>query len=296
VSASGQRLLDPDLLQRLEQMELVVRRLFAGRLRGERRSPRRGMGSEFADYRDYVQGDDPRSIDWNLFGRLDRFYVKLYHEEEDLHLSVFLDASASMAFGDPVKLRTAMQLAAGTAYVGLCNFDRVSVEAAGPEGRKIYGPARGKPQMRRLLEFFEGVEAGGPTDLEATLKSFALRHRSPGMKVVISDFLDRAGYEGALRWLLQGPGENVLLHVLSPEEIDPKLVGDLALVDAEDGALTEVSITAGLIRRYRKTLQTLCGGLRHYARTRGMSYFFVPSNAAVDDLLLKTFRASGVFK
>lgn len=286
-----ERLLEPELMRRLEQMELVVRRLFSGRMRGERRSPRRGMGSEFADYRDYVQGDDPRFIDWNLVGRLDRFFIKLFHEEEDLHLSVWVDASASMGYGKPLKLRTAMQLAAGIGYVGLCNFDRVSVEAGG----KIYGPSRGKQNMRRLLDFFGGVESGGPGELEPALKSFALRHRGPGMRVVISDFLDRAGYEKALSWLLQGRGQSVLLHVLSRTEIDPDIVGDLTLVDSEDGTPTEVSVSAGLIRRYRKNLQSLCGGLSHFARARGMQYFFVPSDTPVDDVLLKAFRQSGVF-
>lgn len=289
-------LLDPGLLRRLEQMELIVRRIFAGKLRGERKSPRRGLGSEYADYRDYVQGDDPRFIDWNLWGRLDRFFIKLYHEEEDLHLSVFLDTSLSMKFGEPAKLRTAMQLAAGTAYVGLCNFDRVSIEACSAGGRRIYGPSRGKHNMRRLLDFFGELQADGSTDLEPALKSFALRNRSPGMKVVISDFLDRTGYEPALRWLLRGPGENVILHLLSPQEANPDLVGDLALIDAEDGSQTDVSITGGLIRRYKKNLANLCGGLQQFCRRRGMLYFFLQSTVPVEDVLLKAFRQSGVFK
>ncbi|OHE77670.1 MAG: hypothetical protein A3G75_09780 [Verrucomicrobia bacterium RIFCSPLOWO2_12_FULL_64_8] len=277
-------------------MELVVRRIFAGKIRGERKSPRRGLGSEFADYRDYVQGDDPRFIDWNLWGRLDRFFVKLYHEEEDLHLSIFLDTSMSMKFGEPAKLRAAMQLAAGTAYVGLCNFDRVSIEANSADGRRIYGPARGKRNMRRLLDFFAELEPGGSTDLAPALKSFSLRNRSPGMKVVISDFLDRSGYEPALRWLLQGPGENVILHILSPQEVNPDLVGDLALIDGEDGGQTDVSITGGLIRRYKKNLANLCGGLQQFCRRRGMLYFFLQSTVPLEDVLLKAFRQARVFK
>lgn len=289
-------LLDPGLMRRLEQMELVVRRIFAGKMRGERKSPRRGLGSEFADYRDYVQGDDPRFIDWNLWGRLDRFFIKLFHEEEDLHLSIFLDTSVSMNFGEPLKLRAAMQLAAGTAYVGLCNFDRVSIEATSADGRRIYGPSRGKHHVRRLLDFFGDLQPGGATDLEPALKSFSLRNRAPGMKVVISDFLDRAGYEPALRWLLQGPGENVVLHILSPQEVNPGLVGDLALIDSEDGSQTDVSITGGLIRRYKKNLAALCGGLQQFCRRRGMLYFFLQSNVPLEDVLLKAFRQSRVFK
>lgn len=282
-------LLDPDLLRRLEQLELVVRRRMAGRMRGERKSPRRGAGSEFADYRDYAQGDDIRFVDWNLFGRLDRFFVKLFHEEEDLHLSIFIDTSASMGFG---KLATALQLSAAIGYVGLCNYDRVTVET--PARR--FGPKRGKRQMRRLLDFLGEIEGEGPTDLEPALKAFALRNRSPGVKVVLSDFLDKHGFEPSLRWLLQGPGENVLLHVLTPQEVNPELVGDLALVDCEDGEQTDVSITGALLKRYRKNLEALCGGLRAYARTRGMSYFFFKSDVPLEQVLLMAFRQAGVFK
>ncbi len=289
-------LLDPALIAQLDQLELVVKRLFAGRTQGEKRSKRRGTGSEFADYRDYTQGDDLRFIDWNVYGRLDRLFLKLFHVEEDLRLSVFVDTSLSMGFGDPQKLLYAKRAAAALAYVALVNNDRVLLEAANGEHLERLPAQRGRQQVWRVLEFLEGLQASGTTQLSEGLRSFALRNDAPGMKVVISDFLDKQGYEGALKWLLRGGGEGVVIHVLAPQEVAPPIVGDLSLVDAEDGELTEVSITAGLLRRYEDNLKSLVGGLREYCRARGLGYFYVQSSHPVERVLLDALRRTGVLR
>lgn len=289
-------LLDPDLIKRLEQLEFAVRRLRAGRMKGERLSKRRGTGSEFADYRDYAQGDDPRFIDWNVFGRLDRLFLKLFHEEEDLRLAIHVDASLSMSYGDPEKLLYAKRLAASLAYIALCNLDQVTIHAGSAGRSEHLRPARGKRHVRRILEFLEPLEAGGGTDLQAGLKEFALRNRAPGMKIVLSDFLDKAGTEGALKWLVRGEDRVVLVQVLSPQEVRPDIVGDLALEDCEDGFLTDVSITSGLLKRYDRTLKGLVAGLRDYARARGMAYHFVQTSTPMERILLQSLRAAGVLR
>jgi uncharacterized protein (DUF58 family) len=132
----GETLLDPKVMRQLEQLELVVRRLNAGRTKGEKRSKRRGTGTEFADYRDYAQGDDPRHIDWNVWGRLDRLFLRVFHEEEDLRLSIHVDTSRSMGYGQPSKLLYAKRLAAALGYTALAAMDRVTLEAgsSGPSG------------------------------------------------------------------------------------------------------------------------------------------------------------------
>jgi uncharacterized protein (DUF58 family) len=289
-------LLDASLIAQLDHLELVVRRLFAGRTQGEKRSKRRGTGSEFADYREYAQGDDLRHIDWNVYGRLDRLFLKLFHVEEDLRLSVFVDTSLSMAQGDPSKLGHAKKLAASLAYVALSNLDRVTIEAASSASLERLPATRGKAQVWRLLEFLDGLEAQGATDLHEGLRQFSLRNATPGMKVVISDFLDKEGYQGALKWLLKGGSEIVLLHVLSPQEIKPTIVGDLSLEDCEDGQVTEVSITAGLLKRYEANLKALVGGLREYSRTRGLAYFFIPTSTPVEQVILNSMRRTGVVR
>ncbi len=289
-------LLDASLIAQLDHLELVVRRLFAGRTQGDKRSKRRGTGSEFADYRDYSQGDDLRHIDWNVYGRLDRLFLKLFHVEEDLRLSIFVDSSLSMGHGDPPKLRYAQKLAASMAYVALANLDRVTIEAASGSSLDRLPPTRGKQQVWRLLDFIEEIQAQGTTDLQDGLRQFSLRNDTPGMKVVISDFLDKRGFQGALKWLLKGGNEVVVIQVLSPQEVRPSIVGDLSLEDCEDGQITEVSITAGLLRRYETNLKSLVGGLREYCRTRGLAYFFVQSSHPVEQVILNSMKRTGIMK
>lgn len=289
---SSESLLDPGMVAQLERLELVVRRLFAGRMRGEKRSRRRGHGSEFADYRDYSQGDDLRHIDWNIYGRLDRLFLKLFHEEEDLHLAIWIDASDSMTFGEPAKLPYAKKVAAALAYIALCNQDRVTIEAASAERFECTRPLRGRPQLFRLLEFLESIRPGGETDLEGGLKAFALRNPAPGMKVAISDFLDKAGFAAPLRWLLRGQSQPVAVHLLSPQEVEPDLVGDLTLEDSEDGEVRDVSITAPLLRSYRRSVEALCGNLKEYARARGIAYFFAQTRVPLEEVILKAMRAA----
>ena len=289
-------LLDAALIRQLEQLELVVRRLHAGRTKGEKRSKRRGSGSEFADYRDYVQGDDLRHVDWNVYGRLDRLFLKLFHEEEDLRLAVFLDTSRSMGYGDPQKLQYGKKLAAALAYVALCNLDRVTIEAADAGGVELLRPIRGKQQVWPLVDFLQAREADGETNLADGLKKFAFRNSTPGMKVVISDFMDKRGYEGALKWLLQGPNQVVVVQVLSPDEVKPTLLGDVTLEDCEDGHTTDVSVTAKLLRQYDLKLKGLVGGLRDYCRARGLSYHFVPTSTPVEHLLLTAMRGAGILR
>ena len=289
-------LLDAGLIRQLEQLELVVRRLHAGRTKGEKRSKRRGSGSEFADYRDYVQGDDLRHVDWNVYGRLDRLFLKLFHEEEDLRLAVFLDTSRSMAYGDPQKLLYGKKLTAALAYVALCNLDRVTVEAAHAGGVELLRPIRGKLQIWPLVDFLQARKPDGETNLAEGLRTFAFRNSTPGMKVVISDFMDKRGYEGALKWLLQGPNQVVVVHVLSPDEVKPTLLGDVTLEDCEDGHTTDVSVTAKLLRQYDLKLKGLVGGLRTYCRARGLSHHFVQTSTPIEHVLLTSMRSAGILR
>lgn len=289
-------LLDPGLMRQLEQLELIVRRLNAGRMKGEKRSKRRGTGTEFADYRDYAQGDDPRHIDWNVWGRLDRLFLRLFHEEEDLRLSIHVDTSRSMGWGTPTKLLYAKRLAAALAYAALAAMDRVVLEAGAGGKVDRLRPLRGKRQLREAVGFLQGLAAEGVTDLQAGYRQLFLRNSAPGMKVVISDFLDKRGYEPALKWLLRPEDRGVVLHVLAPEEVKPELVGDLSLEDCEDGETTEVSITAGLLKSYDAGLRSLVGGLKEYCRKRGLAYVFVPTSTPLEKVVLNALRAAGVLR
>src|SRR5436190_13978446 len=148
-------LLDPDFLARLEQLELVSRKIFLGRLKGERRSKRRGQSVEFMDFRNYVVGDDLRFLDWNLYARLDRLFIRLFLEEEDLHFYLLIDNSLSMDFGTPTKLHFAKQIAAALGFIGLVNLDRVVAEAFNDRIVQSMPPLRGRRSLWRLMEFLQ---------------------------------------------------------------------------------------------------------------------------------------------
>jgi uncharacterized protein (DUF58 family) len=296
VPRATNQLLDDEFLRKIEQLSLVSRKVLAGRMRGERRSRRRGTSIEFADYRDYAQGDDPRFIDWNIAGRLDRLFLKLFVEEEDLQVYVLTDASQSMAFGAPPKLQFAKQVAAALAYIALCNMERASVLAFAETLAQTFPLARGKRRIWRLFDFLSGIEAGGPTALAAACRRFATKRPGKGVVAVVSDFLDKSGYEEGLKYL-RGPSYDVFIcQVLSPEEVDPPLEGDLRLVDVEDADAAEVSLTQDLRKAYRRNLEAFCGGLREFCRKHGFAYLFTTTDRPFDRLVLSYLRAVGVVK
>src|SRR3954466_15809843 len=217
-------LLDPDFMHRLEQLELVSRKIIVGRMKGERKSRRRGTSVEFAEHRNYTVGDDLRHIDWNVYGRLDRLFLKLFLEEEDLHIYTLLDTSLSMDFGEPTKLHYGKQVAAALAFVGLVNHDRVVLDTFASDLEPGLPSVRGRSQMWRVVQYLESLQASGSSDLTTAARAFAIRHAGKGIVVVISDFLDKRGYEDALRYLVARNMDIYVVHVLSREEVDPELV------------------------------------------------------------------------
>src|SRR5713226_10488374 len=178
-----QPLLDPEFLARLEQLELVSRKIFLGRLKGERRSKRKGQSVEFADYRNYVVGDDLRFLDWNLFARLDKLFIRLFMEEEDLHFYVLLDNSLSMDFGNPTKLRFAKQVAAALGFIGLVNMDRVVIEAFNDRLTQSLPAVRGRRSLWRLMDFLTKLEPAGPSDLKRALRTFSIKCSGKGIVI-----------------------------------------------------------------------------------------------------------------
>ena len=293
-------LLTPDLLRRLEQFQLLAVRRAKSSARGERRSRARGQSVEFADYRTYTHGDDFRYIDWNLYGRLDRLFVKLYEEERELPVRIFLDASESMAFGEPPKFDFARQIAAALGYVALCGFDRVSVVPFpdDPGEMPIRGALRAVRGKKSSLAFFQNLHqlrAQGSASLNESLRRGALEARQAGVAVVLSDFLDPAGYESGLTALV-GRGFQVnAVQILSPEELNPGTYGDLRLVDAETGGMQEVTFGRYRLKAYQQTVQNFCQRLREFCQARGVNYFMAASDTPLEELLLKQLRQAEVW-
>lgn len=294
-------LLSPDFLRRLEQLQLLAARRAKSTLRGERRSRARGQSVEFADHRNYVFGDDLRYLDWNLYGRLDRLFLKLYEEERELPVRILLDASESMTFGEPVKFDFARQVAAAIGYVALCGFDRVSVvpfpdNAEESPLRNALRSVRGRRSALGMFQNLGQLTAKGPADLNAALRRGAIEARQAGLAVVLSDFLDPAGYETGLGALLARGFQVDVVHVLAPEELEPTTYGDLRLVDSETGGQQEVTFGRYRLAAYRKTVQAFCQRLREFCAARGMNYFLASSATSLEELLLRQLRQAEVWK
>ncbi len=289
-------LLDSEFLTRLEQLELVSRKIFLGRMKGERRSPRKGQSVEFADFRPYVVGDDLRFLDWNLFARLDRLFLRLFLEEEDLHVHLLIDHSRSMDFGSPTKLHYAKQVAAALGFVGLVNLDRVVVHAFADRLTHVSPGLRGRRSLWRLFDFLEKLQPAGPGDLARALKEFTLRTSGKGIVLMLSDFMDKSGCEAALRYLAARPMDVYAIQVLSQEEIDPQVEGDLKLLDAEDGDVAEVTASGPLLRRYRENLEAYRAALHQFCTRRGIAYLFTSNQVPFDRLVLTYLRQRGLVR
>jgi len=291
-----QDILDDDFLTKIERLRLISRKIIVGRIRGERLTRKRGQSVEFADYRRYVAGDDLRFVDWNLYARLDQLFLKLFLEEEDLHVYLLLDTSRSMGYGDPSKLQHARKVAAALAYIALNNYDRVVLGAFNGPKLSTVGPLRGKRDVLRMLGFLAGLEAEGPTEIAPAFKQFAIKHRRKGVVILISDFMDKAGFEEGLRYFLAANQDVFVLHTLAREEVTPELVGDLKLIDMEDDDATEITISRPLLSTYRKTVEGFVAGLKNYAGRRGMNYLLAPTSVSFDVLVLDYLRRRGLLQ
>ncbi|MBX3363363.1 MAG: DUF58 domain-containing protein [Phycisphaeraceae bacterium] len=306
-AASMDDLLDNQVVSRVSSLDFASRKIFIGRLQGERRSKKRGQSVEFADHRPYVVGDDLRRIDWNLYGRLDRLFLKLFMEEEDLAVHLVLDASASMDCGTPHKFTFVQKAAMTLGYMGLVNLNRVACTvfggiAAGQSEPQAPGATvslrdlRGRRRAAELASFLCGVRPGGMSAFGEAAKRIALSRRGKGVMLVCSDFLMKEGYEDGLR-LLAGRGYDVFaVQCLSPQELDPDLKGDLRLEDIEDADGAEVTISSPLLKRYRQLLAAYQQQLRDFCARREIGLVSVPTTTAIDVLVLDYLRKRGVVR
>jgi len=282
----GQDLLSADFLAQLERLALVSRRVFRGRVKGERKSPRKGSSVEFSDYRPYGVGDDIRYVDWNVFARLDRLYLKLFVDEEDLCLHLLVDASASMEYGRPTKLVYATRLATALAYVGLMNYERVGVAVVREGIAEGWTTARGRGQVFPVMEFLSRVRPSGRTALSEGLAAYALRSKEAGLAVVVSDLLDPAGHERGLKALLERRFDVHVIHVLAADEMSPSFGGDLRLADAETGELRDLTLDAEAMRTYRQRLREFLERAEQFCRGREIGYHRVMTDTPVEQFVL----------
>lgn len=296
VPDEDKELLSPDFMTRIEQLEILSRKIFVGRTKGERRSKRKGESVEFADYRNYVVGDDLRFLDWNIYARLEKLLLKLFMEEEDLNVTILLDASRSMDWGRPNKGMYAKRVAAALAYIGLVNYDRVSLYAYADRLTRELRGVRGRRLVTQVISFLQEIPLDGPSNFTAVARRFAIRHRGKGVVVVLGDFMDKSGYQEGIRYLLSRDLDLYVVHILAPEEVDPSLAGDLKLKDVEDDDLAEVTISKPLLDKYRANLQMYCTELKDYCTRRGITYLFTNTRVPFDTLVLSYLRQRGLLR
>lgn len=289
-------LLSTEFIRKLDSLDLISKKILQGKIKGERRSKRRGQSVEFDDYRSYSHGDDLRFLDWNIYGRLDRLFIKLFLEDEDLFVYILVDCSASMDYGRPNKFRYAQKLAAALGYIALANYSRIAIGAFNTGLAAVLPPTRGRRNVHKLVRFLSDLQPGGETDLNEAGRRFAMQHRSRGVVLLISDFLDRKGYEQALGGFLARRCDIFCLQILAEQEVNPPLKGDLKLLDIEAGEETELTISGPLLQSYRRVLNRFMAELKQYCVKRGISYLTTSTSVPFERLVLGYLRERGLVR
>ncbi len=296
-------LLTPEFLKQLDPFYIRANHSFRGKFRGERRSLNRGIGMEFADYRVYEPGDDLRHVDWNIYARLDRLFIKLFHTDEALPLTLLIDNSNSMAFGSPTKLMCVKQVAAALGYIALAHSDSVTVYTCAERLFPVLPLVSSKSQFPRLTSVLAAIKGSGQTRLTECFKQFQMYQRRAGMVVILSDFLDPDGYADGLK-LLSGRGFTITaIHVVSPEETDPQIHlentstdSDWLVEDVETGETKAVTINAETLAQYRNQQQVFCENLQRFCADRGVCYTQLRSDIPIESFVLQELHSAGFIR
>jgi uncharacterized protein (DUF58 family) len=283
-------LLSSTLLRRLEQLQLISKARLVGTSRGERRSRHRGTSVQFVDYRQYALGDDPRQVDWNVYGRTGHLFVKLFEDEAMLSVHLLVDISRSMDWGEPNKLGAARRLAAALGYVALARFDRVYVSGLDDDASRTVGPIWGRDRAGQLFDALTALRAQRPTDLDRALRAYSTRAgRSPGLAIVISDLLSPT-WEPGLRALLQHRHELAVIHLLAPEEVRPPIGEELRLVDRETGRPVEIHLDQVALDQYARRFAVWTGAIERFCVDHQAAYARIDSDTPIETALFDGLR------
>lgn len=288
-------LFDAAFVRKLDRLALLTRHAMLGETQGERRSPRRGSSVEFSDFRPYTVGDDIRQIDWNLYARMERFFLKLFVAEEELSIHLLVDNSASMAWGDPDKLHFARQAAGAFGYIALSSLDRVTVTAFANEGGRVLPSVRGKRGAFPLFDFLQKLPVGRGGSFAEACRRYARTARNPGPLLLCSDLMDPQWEEG-LRALTTRPFEITVIHTLAPQEIEPALEGDFRLLDAEGGEPIEITADLETLRRYQDGLRQWRDEIESFCSGRGIAYIFADTAIPIEEFVLTHMRRRGAIR
>lgn len=288
------RIFDTEFLKKLDTIAINVRMLMSEGGGGNRKSRSKGSSVEFSDFREYAMGDDFRRIDWNAYGRFDKLFVKLFMEEQEAMINIFIDSSKSMSFGSPKKSELALKLSGVMAFLALNNMDRVCINSINKDSFKQSSAVTGRSMFDRCIAFLEAIDFIGETDLNAAIKKKEIRSR--GMAVIISDFFSPGGIEEAIKYLLFKKQDVFLIHVLSPEELNPELEGQVRLLDSETGNVMDVAVTPALLKQYHSKLNEFNNGIKEFCSRMGASYIQVSSSDSIEKIVFEQFTGAGVIR
>lgn len=288
------RLFSETYLRRLENLALVFRRLAATQTQGERRSSRRGHSVEFADFRPYTLGDDFRRIDWNAYARLEKLFVKLFVEEQEITINLLVDNSPSMDWGEPTKLEYAIRTAASLGYIGLVNLDCVRAQTMYSSRRRvsILKPVRGKRSALTLFNYLQSIEPAEPEGLTENSIIDPLK-QDHGIVFVFSDLFGDH-WQNLINRLCSQGNAVALIHLLSPDEIEPTLSGDFRLIDRENQAEVEVTADFETLRQYQRIFTAWQSQWQQYCSARDVAYIPVTTTTAIEELMFSKLPTQGV--
>jgi uncharacterized protein (DUF58 family) len=283
-------LLDPVFMSRLDALDVLSRKILQGKLQGERRSKRRGQSVEFADHRPYVAGDDLRFVDWNVYGRLEQLFLKLFLEEQDLTVHIVADGSASMGFGEPSKELFIKKLTAALGYVSLVNNNRVTISFVADGVTVQLANMRGRSYLDQMAECLLTTGCDGLSNFDDACRQLAAGRIGSGVMIVLSDFLFKEGYDSGLRRLIGRQYDLYVIQVLCPQELSPNLSGELKLIDIEDADDAEITVSTALTKYYKRNLTAYCNELKDFCTSRGAVYVLANSADSVESLVLNYLR------
>ncbi len=289
-------LFPPEFLKQLEGLHLLARQISRGRSRAERRSLKRGVGLEFADYRAFSPGDDIRAIDWRAYARNRHLLLKLFEEEEDLHVHLLLDCTASMGWGDPPKFDPARRVVAGLAYLALANLDRAGVAPLGPSVPLPWAPSRGRARFLRLLRYLERCEAGvGECGLREVVGRWLASRPRRGLVIWVTDGWGRTlddAFE-ALDRLRYARHDVGVVQIRHADEAEAGELGEFAYEDVETGVAKTLIVDRQAASAYRNAVAAYEERLTEYCRRHGIARLRADAGESAVEVLRRALLAGG---
>jgi hypothetical protein len=288
--------LDTDFLRKLEKLKLITRKGARSPQRGEHRSWQSGEGLEFLDYRKYHPGDDLRYVDWSVYGRLDKLFIKLFHAEKGQTAHILIDTSRSMGSGTPPKQIAAKKIAAALSYICLANLDKTGLMAFNEKIVDIKAPARGRNRFPEVLKFLQSFATSSQTNINGCLEEYAAICKNPGIAIVISDFFDSKGYEDGLKALAYRNFDINIIHVLDREELIWSQTGNLLLHEAETGNQKVAFVDKQLMELYRKKIEAFITGIKKYCAHYDMNYYLCNTTLPFEETLTDYLATGALFR